>query len=579
MNQRLEQGTDPTEIKPAPRTESASDPVNTKYHSILTLNPKRKLYRFEADATTGDYTKLPQLLKRDSEGYRKVFNIAGEEIPEEETTAGGQGQVAVTAEEQGVPEEAVSAESKVTFEEDEEESSEGEDTPRSKVAVALLPIKEEPNTGFISCYLLNARRLHVKNTWTIAEWSDQEQVEDRDKPKNKKRLSKKSPERLLVATAQGVVYDLKMSEESAVLKPQEHQEVWRLLRNGCLAGEALVDNKLVPLINLAGFTTGELETQPREAGKMIGGTLDFKWPQSKQLRVVFKPVEGTVTRPLQAEYLAAAESAKKSVEDLARMWLEGTSLSFFGDTLPRDPDVRTFSEFNKEDPQDYDILISLDPLGPGGAEIPKGRSRDKRAISLPMSELGSYATRVDFGVPTIYLGWPKGLKGEYNREFQTPQEYFGSRAFKHMVLHEFGHALGLPHLHQHPKLKNPFKDPKDVRTILIGEMGIDMTENEILEELIYRWPGSDDWQTYGDWPTRNELSALVNSAAPPGGDSDVEVSAKSSAIESVMMGLPARHIYKARTTGRAVDYFEFLPPFDKAWIKKMYPKKSGVTSA
>lgn len=52
------------------------------------------------------------------------------------------------------------------------------------------------------------------------------------------------------------------------------------------------------------------------------------------------------------------------------------------------------------------------------------------------SHIGSYARGVSRGQPTMNLGWAKET---------TPEANFSS-----VVLHEFGHALGLLHEHNHP---------------------------------------------------------------------------------------------------------------------------------
>ena len=153
---------------------------------------------------------------------------------------------------------------------------------------------------------------------------------------------------------------------------------------------------------------------------------------------------------------------------------------------------------------------------------------------------------MDYGVPTLYLGWPKGIKDERGKEITDG--YFHSRLFAHITLHEFGHALGLPHLHQHPELENPFKSAPTVQAVLLEKMGIEMSEAEVIEELILRWPGST---AYGDWLD------IGNQTGP-------ELAAR-----SVMMGLPAQQVYRAETSS-GLEYFTALGELDTQWIQALY---------
>jgi hypothetical protein len=111
------------------RQNEATDPV-TAYHDVLVLNLKRQLYHVPVNKRTGEFADPPENFTQNSEAHRKVFKIAGEPLDPQN-------------------EESV-----------------------SKVCFGILPIRQEPNSSFVSCYLVNSMRLNPVNHWTQADWSD-----------------------------------------------------------------------------------------------------------------------------------------------------------------------------------------------------------------------------------------------------------------------------------------------------------------------------------------------------------------------------------------------------------------------
>lgn len=229
------------------------------------------------------------------------------------------------------------------------------------------------------------------------------------------------------------------------------------------------------------------------------GTWDFKWTPGSVLRVAFQLPLG----------VSVADVPKlipvfEATEALARTWMvchENKKANIdldFGDQLyrvlpPRSDgsdrlNISNLAELHtgcwKEqrctmvrrgrsapDPADvevefdYELLINLDPLtltdnanapnAPGATNEPNTTAQGK--LYLPMAELGCYADRLDYGVPSMYLG-PVAAFAEdlpsaicerlvaYFTESHTHQHQM-ARA----VVHEFGHALGMPHENQNPR--------------------------------------------------------------------------------------------------------------------------------
>jgi len=190
---------------------------------------------------------------------------------------------------------------------------------------------------------------------------------------------------------------------------------------------------------------------PKGAIEVLG-TWDFKWPQNTKIRVAFQSPDSPDIDV--NDFKKAVEQIKK----LARSWTQTNgknhaAIDFDFLETPLEPadstDPQNGSPF--EAPNDlgaygkvnYDVLVSLDQL-PRGRRDPVSVELIER-IFLPRSELGSFARRQDYGVPTINIGpfaglFDKGLANYY--EFNPVGRFY--------VVHEFGHVLGLIHEHQNP---------------------------------------------------------------------------------------------------------------------------------
>ena len=314
-----------------------------------------------------------------------------------------------------------------------------------------------------------------------------------------------------------------------------------------------------------------------EDGRMYG-TWDFKWPQGSQIDVQFQALPADQLSGLQGMgavppgfHLSAEEAAliaqgkdefgklTRVVECLAQRWLKGSG-NDARVTLVFSHDHPVPLDISNGDPvQDYDVLVSLAtlPLGRGTAQT---QEDVENVVFLPGSELGRYCQRVDYGVPTTYLGTRPFYDG-------TPSEYFHSNEFWHWCVHEFGHVLGLPHEHQNPKVQAKIaagmKTPPEVQKILALALGDTRNETpnpritlaEVEEEITTAWPvprGADGAFLYSD------LRDYPEGKVPD--DSD-----------SVMF-----HIYWQRLLLKAEGnepprFLESPTPGDLAQVRAMYP--------
>lgn len=529
---------DPNEKNP--HTDADNFPTRSVHHDVLVINPNHELYRFNVRKTdagrVGEYLGV-DYLGAGAPGHRKVMHIA-----RKGTTGRARG-----------------------------------------AAFATLPVKEEPASSFMCCYLVNAENLNYRNVWTQAEWNDAPDADDDASALHEGRVR---DVRLLIADHSGRVLHLSIPKERIeeadagwVLTPvkdgekpdlvaiplKQNAETWNLLRNGCVAGSARYQEQDTPLLNLTSLIPAREEQNCRRSkasDAQITGTFDFKWPRrpgrSKRegdVLVAFLPV------PTRAYGMPQQELFKR-FEKYAREWQL--------DKLGLDVRFETHLPFDAFDPLDYDILVSLAPLD--------GSVRDEQGMpaTIPMAELGSYARRVDRGAATLFAGMPKGLLRIKDDKTKTPEpmpleDYPDSDAFKHFVVHEFGHALGLTHMHQNAdlnptamtQLRTELKAEKDtdaqldkrIQQLIKERLGVDVPESYAEEAIRGTWPGN---LRYSEWPTvEGERSALLRSLLQ----------------DSIMVGLAA-HAPGKMSEISPDQYLTRPSSTDLAWLQAIYPKSA-----
>lgn len=383
-------------------------------------------------------------------------------------------------------------------------------------AFGISPIKDEPTASKGSCYLINANRLRPTNAWTVGPWAATVPTA--------KALRATLPPTLLVATNDGV-YRAKLEER---IELKSEPAIWQMLRNGAIVGHAPFESGLVPLVNLTAFEPNS--GYPADAIRRTG-TLDFKWPRGSVIRV-------KLLRPTSLRNDKHWEALKTKIEGLAKLWLpQPIPLSF---------------DFVGEDEVNYDVLVDLDPLDPP-------RRRREEEISLPLSDLGTYCQRRPLNEPSMFIGKPKGVV--LGRNARGPGridgDYFDSDAFSHILLHEFGHVLGLPHLHQHPAWRGAIfaGDPEELRMKIKEYWGLEVDSDYITWDLQTAWPDTPD---YSEWPEVSPSDPLKRS--------DV----KEYFEGSLMMGLPVVGLSPLDERPPGLEYRTSPGTLDLRWLAQLY---------
>jgi len=256
-----------------------------------------------------------------------------------------------------------------------------------------------------------------------------------------------------------------------------------------LASNALADSRLV--------YTASPPVLPA-ASELLSGTWDFKWFPGSVIRVAFQQL------PADAPEGLDFETTKSRVVEKLELWF-GKGSSIASPNLdfvvvadlpppptapaagPRSAKSRTSNSMKFIE---YDVLISILPLP---LLLPETEQHPESIVGTSTSELGRYALRSEYGVPTTYLGPQPG---------RDIHKWFGSVEGEFTVAHELGHVLGLPHEQQNPLLDHAALRWKrmDQMVKIVNQKGglaptIDVRDF-IETEVKGPWPGG---KRFSDW--------------------------------------------------------------------------------
>lgn len=239
-------------------------------------------------------------------------------------------------------------------------------------------------------------------------------------------------------------------------------------------------------------------------GGPIMGTWDYKWPLGSKVRVAFQ-------RP-KACKPSDFKKAKATIIELAKGWHDKRAAIEFDFSAPdfeppddgRTPEPQRRSDISGTTWRSYDVLVSLEQL-PVTIDDPITIDPPPQTVFLPFAQLGTYARRVDFGTPTMFVG-------PIHEVASLAEHYATDPVARTMVVHEFGHALGLAHEHQSPKFRAALQltadsyDIKKIDRLLKENLGIpeetlrDAEEGGFFQSHLQQvWPGNErfsDWRQY-----------------------------------------------------------------------------------
>lgn len=219
----------------------------------------------------------------------------------------------------------------------------------------------------------------------------------------------------------------------------------------------------------------------------LHGTWDFLWPRGKTVRIAVQQLSD-VGQEIYGDGQPFEHIVQAFIEQ-TRRWngRAGISLEVLERQLPavrRERERRLRFTSDQAPPWlDYDVLVSFEPL-PVEIELPwlEGGRPQIEELHFPSASLGSFHTRAEFGIPTLQLG--------VREHFSDKTRYFGSDEFKHWTVHELGHVLGLPHIHQHPWLtaKKLFRPMGEIIDSIESSTGVRVSEDFVERAILERWP-------------------------------------------------------------------------------------------
>jgi hypothetical protein len=254
----------------------------------------------------------------------------------------------------------------------------------------------------------------------------------------------------------------------------------------------------------------------------ITGTWDFKWTPGTTIKIAVQalpPGENRIRFDAALQQLRDALEAWIPTRPSSSVPPPNLSWKLLDDLLPA-PSGREFPidlktapsarshplELEKLGYVDYDVLVSFAPLPQA---IPATSEHPVRPVHFPRCELGSYARRTQYGVPTLFLGPHAGFQGDSPKKPITDPDaaaraWLTSPEGKFTVIHELGHVFGLPHEQQNRLFegKLDWRPMAEMREIARKRNQRTPPDRE-LEAFIHRevqdlWPADtrfSDWRT------------------------------------------------------------------------------------
>lgn len=143
---------------------------------------------------------------------------------------------------------------------------------------SILPMRPDPASSQMSCYLINPHNLRDVNPWTVAEWSQAEDEKDEGLRWREDPSVFESPAfELLLAGPMGEVYFVRKNADGGATIDQlskqslaRESELWHQLRNGMVAGSVSYaghpdePGRAVAVVNMTAVLPRV--TQPTEPG-------------------------------------------------------------------------------------------------------------------------------------------------------------------------------------------------------------------------------------------------------------------------------------------------------------------------